>query len=266
MHILLIILLSLLGLLVLGNIFTYPLQHWFIMWPVRHKESFEFTHQEDSTEVWLEGPHNGQLNALHFHAPKAIRKGVVLYFHGNSGSAEKWGNVADDFLRRGWDLFVPDYRGFGKSRGKRTQEILYQDARIAYAYLKKDFPAQDIIIYGRSLGSGIASNLATQVSARRLVLETPFASIPDLFYCYYPIFPPVFLFRYKFRNDKHLEEVSMPVIIFHGTKDRIVPYKSAAKLKKYMKEIDEFVTIFGGGHGDLVEYETFQKHLDEILA
>lgn len=269
MGIALIILGSLAGLVVLGNVFTYPLQHWFIMWPTRQKPSLEWQFKmregRKFEEVWLDGHAGGRINAVHFRVNPVIRKGVVLYFHGNSGSIKKWEAVRADFLDRGWDLFLVDFRGYGKSKGRRSEKNLYLDAQVAYAHVKREFPAEKIIIYGRSLGSGVASNLATRVAARRLVLETPFHSIRDLFYSYYPIFPKIFVFRYKFPNHRHLEETSMPVIIYHGTKDRVVPYKCAARLKKYLKEEDEFVTIFGAGHNDLADYDAFNASLDEIL-
>lgn len=265
MYIALIILLSILGLWLLGNLTTYPLQHLFIFRPIRHKADFKFNFEVDFEEVWLDGYKGGKIHGIHFKTDPAIRKGAVLYFHGNSSSVDAWGEVYHDFLPQGWDLFLVDYRGFGKSKGKRSEQILYLDAHIAWTWLKKEFPAENIIIYGRSLGTSIASNLATHVQPRKLILETPFFSMVDLFYTYYPVFPKAFIFRYILPNGKHLEEIAAPVIIYHGTKDKTVPYKCGVRLKKYMKEVDEFVTIFDGGHNDLGKYEVYRNHLAEAL-
>jgi hypothetical protein len=246
-------------------LFTGVLQAWFIFRPIRHKADFQFQFDVPFQEVWLEGHKGGKLHGVHFRTQASQRKGIVLFFHGNSASVDAWGEVYHDFLPNGWDVFLMDYRGYGKSRGRRSEEIFYQDARQAWTHVHREFPAQQIIIYGRSLGTAMATALGRLVEPRHVVLETPFFSMVDLFYTYYPFLPKWFFFRYRFPNGRHLEDIAAPVTVFHGTKDRVVPYKCGLKLKKYMKDVDQFVTIFDGGHNDLGKFKTYRDHLQEIL-
>ena len=94
----------------------------------------------------------GSINGIHFKVPNS--KGVVYYFKGNSRSIKGWGKFARDFVSKGYDFFMVDYRGFGKSRGRRTEAILYSDAQHVYKWLTKHYDEEQIIIYGRSMGSG----------------------------------------------------------------------------------------------------------------
>lgn len=265
MTIALIILASLLGLLAIGNVFTLIVQDWFIFRPIRHRLDFKFQFECEFEEVFMKGHEGGKLHGIHFKTPNTIRKGVILFFHGNSASVDAWGEVYHDFIPEGWDVFLMDYRGYGKSRGKRSESNFYLDAQEAWTHVHKEFPAEQIIIYGRSLGTAMATNLATRVQAQRVILETPFFSMVDLFYTYYPFFPKWFLFKYRFPNGRHLEEIPSPVTVYHGTKDRVVPYKCGLRLKKYMKEEDEFVTIFDGGHNDLGKFQAYRDHLRQLL-
>jgi len=255
-----------LGLLLLGNLFTYVLQDLFIFRPDKLTSGHEFHFEADYEELSLCGKAGGRLNALWFHLPKKQQcRGVVLYFHGNSGNLARWGNLYHFFFRFGYDFFVCDYRGFGKSRGPRTEALLYDDARLMYEYLRRFYPPEKIIIFGRSIGSAMACRLASEMPARSLVLETPFASMRDLFYTYYPFLPRLFLFKYIFPNREYLPRVSYPVYIFQGTADFIVPERCAARLRPALKPADRFITIEMGRHNDLMIYDRYHRQMDEIL-
>ncbi|NNK80723.1 MAG: alpha/beta fold hydrolase, partial [Flavobacteriales bacterium] len=204
-----ITLIVLLILIVIGNIFTYPMQHLFIFRPDVIEKDYRFSFDNDFEEVNIETEDGGNINALHFKRPNS--KGVVLYFHGNSGNLIRWGELNDEFGSMDYDLFIMDFRGFGKSTGKLTESAFYQDAELCYRYISEQYEPENIIIYGRSMGSGPASYLASKVDARHLILETPFHSIKSLFYTYYPFLPRVFIFKFRFQNFKFLEQVEYPV-------------------------------------------------------
>lgn len=259
------ILLVLAGLLVLGNVFTYPLQGLFIFRPRRLAKDYRFRFEAPFEEITLPVRH-GHLNALWFRRPEGAPEGVVLYFHGNSANLVRWGNLYHYFFRKGYDFFVYDYRGFGKSRGRRSEGLLYEDAREVYRHVRQYYAPDRIVLFGRSLGTAFACRLAAEEPARLLILETPFAGMRDLFYTYYPLLPRLFLFKYRLANRPYLGKVACPVVIFQGTADRVVPYTSAVQLQPLLKEGDVFVTIPMGRHNDLMIYEAYQRKMDAILV
>ncbi|MBT8195262.1 MAG: lysophospholipase [Bacteroidia bacterium] len=261
--ILFIILIVILALLVLGNILTNPLQHHFIFYPQALEKDYTYSFANNFEEVNLNAEDGGLINAIHFTEPGA--KGVVLYFHGNADNLVRWGELNNGFKELGYDLFIMDFRGFGKSKGKQTQKAFYNDAILCYEYVSKKYDSNQVIIYGRSMGSGPASFLASNVNAKHLILETPFYSMASLFKSYYPILPELFSFKFKFKNSKYIKEVKYPITIFHGTNDFIVPIEEASKLKNVLKESDEFITIEGGSHNDLNIFHAYQSKLSEIF-
>lgn len=240
------------------------MQDYFIFRPKKLKLDFSYPYETSFQEVFIETPKNGKINALWFQKEKS--KGVVLYFHGNAGSLERWGHLYHYFHRLGYDYFVYDYRGYGKSTGKRTEALMYQDALAMLEYLKNYYTIEQIIVFGRSLGSAFASRVAASNPVKALILETPFYSMYNLFYTYYPFLPRFFFFKYPFHNTRYLEKVQCPIYIFQGTNDWVVPYKCAVRLKKSLKLQDEFITIPGGSHNNLLFYDLYNRKMEEILT
>lgn len=260
-------LLFVVGALVLGNFFTAVLQEYFIFRPERLRKDYAFRFERPFEEFTIASPGNGRLNALWFRQdalPEA--RGVILYFHGNSGSLRRWGHLHHFFCRLGYDFFTYDYRGYGKSRGQRTEAAMYQDAQAVYDFICPHYPPEKIVIFGRSLGSAFASWLASRAAARMLILETPFASMRRLFKAYFPILPPVFRFRFLFPNNRWLKKVSIPVYIFQGDEDLVVPLKVAQALKPLLKPGDEFFLISGGSHNNLLYFDRYVAGMEKVLG
>ena len=255
-------------LLIIGNIFTYPLQDYFIFRPKKlpGKHTFQFERPYEEQEI--RSTHQGRLNALWFKKDprRKSEKGLILFFHGNASNLARWGHLYHYFFKFGYDYFVYDYRGYGKSRGRRNERIMYEDAEAIYEFVKEHYPVNKIIIYGRSIGCSFATYLATKAEPPLVVLETPFSNIRDLFYTYFPFLPRLFLFKYNLRNHHFIQQVKAPVYIFQGTHDLIVPYKCAAKLIPYLKAEDAFYTIPGGRHNDLIFYDIYDRKMKEILG
>lgn len=256
--------LLLLVLWILLSLSVYAFQRFLIFQGVRlpanHRYQFDFPFEEH----FLLTPDSISLNGLYFPTPKN-RKGTILYFHGNADHLQRWGQYSPDLTRRGYDVWMFDYRGYGKSKGKPEEEAYYRDARFIYDWLLQKHPADSLLLYGRSLGTSIASQLATQVEARLLILETPFDHIQHAIEWSIPVLWLPWPLRYQFANDRHLPLIDFPVYIFHGTKDEVVPYRSAEALKPLLKPTDRFFTIEGGKHKDLGTFPVFQQRLDEIL-
>lgn len=234
--------------------------------PVKLPEHYHFKFSEPFKEYFLKTPDGVMLNLLSFQAlSHHPARGLVLYFHGNRGNLQRWGAMHRDFTSQGFDFIAMDYRGYGKSGGDPDEQLFFSDARLLYDWVCKRYHPAQIVLYGRSLGSGMACYLASQVTAHSLVLETPFDNIAGIIAAHLrrpelPFEPP-----YSFPNDRHLLETQLPVLIFHGTHDGVVPYASAENLKKCLKPGDEFVTIPGGTHHNLNSFPEYRKRLHAWL-
>jgi alpha-beta hydrolase superfamily lysophospholipase len=195
----------------------------------------------------------------------AMSKKLIIYFHGNKGTLERWGPIAQKLTTKGYAVLAFDYRGYGKSTGWPTEQGLYQDAKAVWEWAIQHYPPENITLYGRSLGSGIASHLATQVTPARVMLETPYYSIQDVVLTYAPFlwFPRPL--QPNFSNGRNIPMIKCPVHIIHGTNDWTVPFASAKKLRPLLGVEKDFRIIEGGGHKNLASYPGYHAWLEEIL-
>lgn len=245
--------------------FTAYLQKKALFRPVTLAEDYRFTFDTPFEESFLDTSDGARLNVLRFPSAWPQRRGVVLYFHGNRDNLQRWGAMHRDFTARGFDFIIPDYRGYGKSTGQPNERTYYEDARLVYDWVRKECPAHQVVLYGRSLGTAMASYLAAHVRARTLILETPFDNISGLLASYLRRTQLPFRPAFFFPNDRHLRQTDIPALLFHGTADRVVPYESAARLQACLKPGDEFITIPGGTHSNLGTYKVYQEKLSEWL-
>ena len=192
-------------------------------------------------------------------------RGVVLYFHGNKRNIGRYAPYATDFTRWGYEVWMLDYPGFGKSTGVFNEARLYEYALTVYRLARTRFQPSRIILYGKSLGTGIAAQLADVRDCRRLILESPYYSLESVAGHYLPIYPWGRLLHYHFPTWSHLPSVTAPVTIFEGSDDWTTPYSNSLRLKPLLKAGDEFVTIPGGGHNDLHDFPLFRDKLDSLL-
>jgi uncharacterized protein len=238
----------------------------FLFRPVPLTPDAAFQFDAPFEELWLDTPDGERLNALFFPAPAQPARGAVLYFHGNRDNLQRWGAMHRDFTALGYDFLVPDYRGYGKSSGEPDEQGFYEDSMLMFRWLAQRCAPERIVLYGRSLGSGVACWLAARAPARMLLLETPFDSVAGLVAAHLRRERLSFEPAPRFPNDEHLRQTTMPVLIFHGTRDRVVPYACAAKLKSVLKPGDVFVTIEGGSHNNLGLFEQYRAGLRERLG
>ena len=246
------------------GIALYYLQERFLFHPKKLSRDHVFHFDLPFEEVSIPVNNEDTISMIRFFPADTIRRGVVLYYHGNMDNVEHYAGGAAIFTRKGYEVWMPDYPGFGKSRGALTEKKLYEQAYQVRKMAEK-YHSDSVIIYGRSLGSGIAAYVASVSGCRKLILETPYYSIPALFGTYAFIYPTTAMAKYQIPTWKFLEDVKAPVIIFHGTEDKVIPYSCAAKLKKQLKAGDKFITIENGGHNNLAGFEMFQKTLDSLL-
>ncbi|TGK07070.1 alpha/beta hydrolase [Leptospira semungkisensis] len=264
LYLLSVILLLFLGLLGL----LYYNQDKLIFFPELLPEEYTYSFPYQFEEIQLDQEDGEKIYGLFFPA-KGPSKGTVLYFHGNAGSLRSWGGVAEDFVPRGWDLLMTDYRGYGKSRARLTEKGMYEDAEKWYSYLQthKAKKENEILIYGRSIGTGVALDLGTKTYPAYILLETPYTSIADLAREFYPFVPSWFL-SFALDSKKKIEKVKSPITIFHGDQDEIVPFEQGQALFQIATQAGKdakFVRIEGGNHNNLSFYPKYQKGLSEIL-
>jgi uncharacterized protein len=228
---------------------------------------YQYEFKGDFEEMWFTPEANVRLNALYFKTDSTKRKGLVVYFHGNADDLRRWGKHAIDFTKNNYDILMIDYRQFGKSTGELSEKALHTDARYVYEWAKKRFPENQIIIYGRSLGTGIATKLASENSPKMLLLETPYVSLGDVVNSYFPLIPYHSILKYQFRTDLFIRQVPCSIHFFHGTKDAVVPYKSSLKLAELLnkKPSEILTTIPDGKHKNLGEFPLYHQALDSLL-
>ena len=225
--------------------------------PADHSFSFQTTFEEKSIQSG-----DAILHTLHF--TKKNSKGVILFFHGNAGSLKSWGNVYEDFQRFPYDLWIMDYRGFGKSTGVIDSEaVLHKDAQSVYDAAAKLYARKKIIIYGRSIGTGVAAHLAEAHPPHMLILETPYYNFPDLVRSLYPIVPSMFV-RYKLRTDRYTINKAYPIHLIHGDQDELIPYDSSQRLEQRSVGIT-LHTINGAGHNNISAFPSYHQILKTLL-
>ena len=225
-----------------------------------HQWNFPYTYKEINIAYAAES----RMNVIQF-TTDTTAKGVVLYFHGNKNNISRYAPVVPSFTKNGWEIWMLDYPGFGKSTGTLTEQNMYDWALVFYKLARAKYEPADIIIYGRSMGTGIATQLASVRDCRALVLEAPYYSFPSIFNTYFPVYPYKRIIKYDFPTWKYIKEVTAPVLLFHGTADEIIPYRNGKKLMPMLKKTDEFVTIPGAFHNDLDSFSIYNQKLDSIL-
>ncbi|SHG32178.1 alpha/beta hydrolase [Flagellimonas flava] len=259
------ILLIILGVYMFISVMLYVLQDYFLFKPEKLPKDFQFYYNNQEIEEYNIDTRDGEvINGLRFKTENP--KGVVFYLKGNSKSIKGWGKFAVDFTRHGFDVIMVDYRGFGKSTGRRTQKAVKRDMQVIYNKIKEKVPEKYIILYGRSMGSGFAAKLASMNNPRMLILDAPYYSLSKVAKKYIPFMPLSLLIKFPMPTYKWLKYVNCPIHIIHGTDDRLIPYKTSVKLSKIKPELTKLYTVIGGGHKNLNNFESYHKMLTEIIT
>lgn len=250
---------------VIVGVALYFLQEKFLFHPTKIDADAPLNITQSHEELTIPVTEEKLVHITRFTTKDSVVRGTVLYFHGNRDNVERYAPATKIFTQNGYEVWMPDYPGFGKSTGERTEETMKQDAELVFKLLRSRFAADSIIIYGRSLGSGPASWLASRVDCKRLILETPYSSITDLMQNYAFIYPVSWMAKYEFDNKKCLPGVDAPISIFHGTSDRIIPLKLARRLANVVPGNTELIEIEGGGHNNLREYPVYNEFISSYL-
>jgi uncharacterized protein len=186
-----------------------------------------------------------------WHVPPRGDKPVIVYFHGNGGSLRGRVDRFRALTADGTGLVALSYRGYGGSSGRPTEAGLLDDAEAAYAFAVARYPAGRIVLWGESLGTGVAVALAAEKPVARVVLESPFTSAVDIAARRYWFVPVRWLMKDQFRSDLRIGKVTAPVLVLHGERDGVVPISLGEQLYALIKSPKSFVRFPGAGHNDL---------------
>ena len=259
-------LLSLAALYLICLVILTLFQRKFIYFPYKLDKEFEYPrYVSDMEEVFITCENGNIINGLY--APGKDTFATVLIFHGNAGHITHRDIILQGFNRLGYAVLLIDYQGYGKSEGTPSEKNLYRDGKASLEWLSKEkkVTPEEIVLFGKSLGSGVAVELATQNSFKGLILESPFTSIASVAGSHFPykLFPVSLLLIDRFDNAAKIHSVDSPLLITHGAEDKIVDKKEGEKLFKQANMPKELYLIEGAGH-NTIQYYNPQKYWEKI--
>jgi uncharacterized protein len=244
-------------------ILLYLFQEKLIFFPQKLTPDYRFGFNQPFEELNITTSDKTQLHGLLFKADSS--KGLVFYLHGNAGALDSWGEVAQTYTGLNYDVFLLDYRGYGKSNGAiSSQKQLFEDIQTVYDTLKNRYEENRIVVLGYSIGTGPASHVASTNNPSLLILQAPYYSLTDMMRHSYPIIP-TFILKYKFETNNYLKACKSPVVIFHGNQDEVIYYGSSLKLQSCFKQHDTLITLEGQSHNGITDNPFYQAELKRIL-
>lgn len=209
------------------------------------------------------------VNLSAWHVPAKDERGVVLFCHGNAGNISHRLDSIRIFHDLGLSVLIFDYRGYGSSKGSPTEEGTYLDAESAWEYLVnvKGARPEKIILFGRSMGSAVAAELALRRKAAGIIIESGFKSIPELGSKFFPYLPVRLISRFKYATIDKVRKINIPKFFIHSPQDEMIPYEHGAALFKKAAEPKEFLQITGGhNEGFLTSGKVYTDGLDRFIS
>ncbi len=257
------VILYIIGGILLLSVIAYFVQEKFIFKPEKLHQDFVYKYDAPFEELFFDVAPGVRINGLHFKVDAP--QGLILYFHGNTRSIKGWARYARDFYRYGYDVVLVDYRGFGKSTGKRSEAEMLSDMQFVYEALIRQYSEQHMIVYGRSMGSGFATKIASDNSPRYLILDAPYFSFKKTVERFLPMLPVKYVLRFHLRTDKWITRVNCHTYILHGTRDWLIPINHSEKLQAISPRKITLIRIHGGGHNNLPSFPEYHNFVRDIL-
>ena len=246
-------------------VYFYNIQNAILFMPNPLPVDFQYTYTFEFEERWFDVTDDQRIHAIHAKVPDSLRQGLVIYFHGNAGNNNTNSAKFELFMKEGYDVLYPDYRGFGKSTGKLVnEEDLVGDMKMVYSEMKKEYNETDIIVVGYSMGSGVSALVTAVNDPKGLMMWTPYYSMVDMKNSSYPYLPS-FLVRYPLRTDLAIPKIDEPISIFYAGEDEILPLERSIKLTSLLDENDQYFVLEGQGHNGLWRNSTLIEEVPKIL-
>jgi uncharacterized protein len=215
---------------------------------VRARSWLEYARPTDFTERTITEPDGTRLRIWETGPPKT-HKPVVVIFYGNAGTLSDFAGVGEGLHENGYGVVLGSYRGYSRNPGEPSETGLFADARAILGALPRDHGP--VVVWGASLGTGVAARMAAEGRASGLILQSPYTSVADVAALEYPVFPVHLLAKDPFDTLSLVAKIKMPVLIIHGTDDLTVPFWMGEKLKEQFGREATLVPIAHGGHNDL---------------
>jgi fermentation-respiration switch protein FrsA (DUF1100 family) len=256
---------AIIGLLFL-NVMMYFQQAGMIFYPVSELIQTPADWGMEYEDVTVDTEDGLKLHGWYIPHPQADN--VLLFFHGNAGNISHRRESIEIFHRLGLDVYIIDYRGYGKSEGSPGEKGFYRDARAAWRFLTeaKGYTPDRIVIFGRSLGGAVAAKLASEVRARGLILESTFSSAKDFARVVFRILSRLVVIRYDFNTAGNLQQVDYPVLVLHSPDDEIMPFHLGRKVFQSANEPRHFVTMRGDhNNGFYLSQPVYEQELESWL-
>jgi fermentation-respiration switch protein FrsA (DUF1100 family) len=209
------------------------------------------------------------VNLSGWFVPVEDARATVLFFHGNAGNISHRLDSIELFHGLRLNVLIIDYRGYGQSEGRPSEQGTYLDAEAAWRYLvdERHIPPEEIILFGRSLGGAVAAWLAQEKSPGMLILESTFTSVPDVAAKHYPFLPVRWLTRVKYNTLARLPEIESPVLVIHSPDDEIIPYSHGQALFAAAQAPKEFLELRGGHNEGVFLWRGFyETGLDGFIS
>ncbi len=200
------------------------------------------------------------LSLLAWFAPPSTAMPVVVVFHGNAGNLSYRAFIADVFIKKGYGVYLAEYRGYGGNGGTPTETGFYADGRAAIKWIReKGYKDSETIIYGESIGTGVAVQMATEFKPRLLILQSAYSSFAEVAKTRFWFLPVDLMLFDRFDSDKKIGQVSAPVLIIHGEVDNIIPIGLAKTLYEATNEPKTFIALPEASHNDVYEHGAGDK-------
>ncbi len=239
---------------------TIKKQNAVIFEPIPLKKEYQFKLPANSKEIFIEINDAVKLNALLYETLGNDK--LILYFQGNAKNLQNWLDTHSMALDWGYNVLVYDYRGFGKSDGHPNgQEQMYDDAEKVYDYaISLGYKPENIVLYGYSMGTGLAAHIATIKQAKDLILESPYSSLAEM--SWVGDKAP----SYQFDTKQNAKNINIPTLLIHGDKDNVISIDHSERIFDNLKTLKKkLIIIKGGGHGDLRKRPEYKNLIIDFL-
>ena len=249
--------------------YYYQMQEKLIFKAKSIEKNYQYNFNEPFEEVNINIGDTEKINALHFFHENP--KGVILYLHGQGKNLKHWGQYAEKQLAYGYDVFIIDYRGFGKSTNQLTEKNLMADSIAAYKYLKNRYDENQIVVHGVSLGTSMATYVSSKFSPKMCILVSPYFNMIETAHYNKPILPRFvlkYILKYHLRTDTWITKSNSPIHIFHGDQDTLVPHIQSKMIMGLLRDTNiaaELYTLEDWGHSAIEDNDAYQKKIKELL-